>query len=263
MGATKRTAQTQSATTGPGIGRHGALKLSALGRRGFTLTELLVVIAIGVLLMALLIPTGRALRAGNRALTCKSQLQQIGTALKVYYYDEGGAPPFFVAAGDTEPSGPGLMVLYELGYLGRRESLHCPRDVYADVEGEAYFESYQRYDENAAYAAEETNRYSYMSTRGVWDEGAEDNLYYRQLMPALEGTSPPIPADIRRQHRPSDEAVITWCPYHVPEIEVGNEGAYQVLFWDGSVQRFPQSIMTDPDVGPDAAWKVRHTSTVE
>lgn len=247
MSAARRTARIGPATT---------------GRSGFTLTELLVVIGIGVLLMGLLIPTGRALRAGNRALTCKSQLQQIGTALKAYYYDEGGAPHFYIQAGqdpsDPEanpPVGPGLMALYETGYLPRRASLHCPRDVYTEPGTADYFYSYQSFDSNAA-ANVALNRYPYLSTRGVWDE--DDAFYHRQLMPADENTTPPLPEAIGPHHRPDDETVITWCPFHVPEIEVGDEGAYQVLFWDGSVQRFRQSVMTDPAYGPDAAWKVGH-----
>jgi hypothetical protein len=58
--------------------------------------------------------------------------------------------------------------------------------------------------------------------------------------------------------RPDDDTVITWCPFHVDEIEIGDTGAYQVLFWDGSVQRVKETVMRDPAIGPDAAWKVGH-----
>jgi type II secretory pathway pseudopilin PulG len=251
MGAPRTTAQTTPASD-PRVAQH-----SLRGRGGFTLTELLVVIGIGVLLVGLLIPTGRALRAGNRALTCKSQLQQLGTAMKAYYYDEGGAPPFYIELGEDPnsdpPTGPGLVQLYLTGYLARRESLHCPRDVYTQPGTDEYFESYMREDPDAA-AAVALNRYSYLPTRGVTDETSD--WYYRQLMPADETTTPPLPEPIGPHHRPDDEAVVTWCPFHVEEIEVGDEGAYQVLFWDGSVQRFQHSVLTDPAFGPDEAWKV-------
>ena len=250
MGATRQTAQLKSAATHGGSSRGGA-------RSGFTLTELLVVIGIGVLLMGLLIPTGRALRAGNRALTCKSQLQQIGTALKAYYYDEGGAPYFYLEEGQAvtdPPSGGGLMALYDAGYLGREQSLHCPRDVYTRPGDAEYYYSYQRYDPDVA-ALTELNHYSYLSTRGVIDSG--DAFYRWQLMPATDATTPPLPAPTRGWH-PDDNAIITWCPFHVPEIEVNGEGAYQVLFWDGSVQRFAQSTLTTP-AAVDAAWKIGHT----
>ena len=256
MGAPNTKARTAPATTAPGGGPR---------RSGFTLVELLVVIAIAVLLMGLLIPTGWGLRAGNRAMTCKAQLQQIGTAMKAYYFDEGGAPPFYIdetedPTGDPPdpPHGPGLMALYETGYLARRESLHCPRDVYTQAGTDEYYESYQRYDPDAA-ATVPLNRYSYLSTRGATDTDPE--WYRRQMMPAADtdgdASTPAMPV-VMPAWRPDDDAVITWCPFHVPEIEVAGEGAYQVLFWDGSVQRFQQSVMTDPTFGPDAAWKVGH-----
>jgi prepilin-type processing-associated H-X9-DG protein len=33
-------------------------------------------------------------------------------------------------------------------------------------------------------------------------------------------------------------------------------GQYQVLFWDGSVMRVGEDVMTDDTIGPDEAWKV-------
>lgn len=279
MVATKRNAHNTSATTphGPvrggsarrGLTRRGLTRRGftrrGLTRRGFTLTELLVVIAIGVLLVGLMIPTGRALRAGNRALTCKSQLKQIATSLKMYYLDETGAPPFYIDQTQdptdpvaNPPNGPGLMALYETGYLPRRESLHCPADVYAQGGTDEYFESYQRYDEDAA-ALVALNKYSYLNTRGVTDD--TDPYYRRQMQPAgdIDGNAatPAMPVPMQNW-RPDDDAVITWCPFHTDEIEVGDRGAYQVLFWDGSVQRIKDIVMTDPATGPDAAWKVGH-----
>jgi prepilin-type N-terminal cleavage/methylation domain-containing protein len=125
-------------------------------RGGFTLTELMVVIGIAVLLVGLLVPIGRSLQTGNRALTCKAQLQQIGTAMKAYYIDEGGVPPFYIDQDDdptdptaNPPTGPGLMALYETGYLPRREALHCPSDIDSKIDQELYFKSYQRLDEDA------------------------------------------------------------------------------------------------------------------
>lgn len=252
MGAVRRDAHTTWTTR---RGPHG----------GFTLVELLVVIGIAVILMALIVPTGRALRSGNRAMTCKSQLQQIGVALKAYCLDEGGAPPFYIdQTGDptdpaaSPPTGPGLMALYDTGYLSRRASLHCPVDYYTPADSDEYFQSYQRYDANAA-ASVALNRYSYLTTRGIEDDTSA--WYRRQLQPAvdIDGNSgtPAMPVNMPNW-RPDDDTVITWCPFHVNEVEVGGEGAYQVLFWDGSVQRVRESVMTDSTVGPDAAWKVGH-----
>jgi prepilin-type N-terminal cleavage/methylation domain-containing protein len=238
---------------------------STLARGGFTLTELLVVIGIAVLLLAMMIPTGQALREGNRALTCKAQLQQIGVALKAYTMDEaGGVPPYYIAQDEDPtdpetypPSGPGLMQLYLGGYLPRVETLHCPRDVYASEAGsDAYYQSYSRYDEDAA-ANVPLNRYSYLSTRGITDD--TDPLYRRQLQPAadVDGDPSTVPMPVvLPTWRPSDSAVVTWCSFHVDAIEMGGVGQYQVLFWDGSVRRVGENVMRDPAVGPDAAWKV-------
>ncbi len=235
-------------------------------RTGFTLIELLVVIAIAVILMGLLVPTGRALRAGNRAMTCKSQLQQIGVAVKAYALDEGGVPPFYIdQTGNPDdpagspPLGPGLMALYDAGYLSRQQSLHCPVDNYTQPGSAEYFYSYQRYDSDVA-ADVALNKYSYLSTRGISLD--TDPFYRRQLQPAADvdgdASTPAVPVNMPGW-RPGDQAVITWCPFHVNEIEIQEEGAYQVLFWDGSVQRVRASVMTDPAVGPDAAWKVGFT----
>ncbi|MGD9495060.1 MAG: type II secretion system protein [Armatimonadota bacterium] len=245
----RRAAVTRSACPDAGRIRSGA-------RVGFTLTELLVVIGIAALLLGLMIPTGTSLREGNRALSCKTQLQAIGQALRMYAADEGGVPPFYIdAAEDTNatPHGPGLMALYDLGYLNRRESLHCPRDVYASPDSAEYLLSYQRKDEDVA-ATTELNKYSYLSSRGVTDP--TDPYYRRQLQPAADvGGVSPVPT-IVPGWRPADDTVVTWCPFHTDYLQVGGVGEYQVLFWDGSVVRIPEDVMADPTVGPAEAWQV-------
>lgn len=233
-----------------------------VGRRGFTLTEMLVVIAIAVMLLALLIPTGQSLREGNRMMTCRSQLHQISQALKAYRMDEGGVPPYYyLHHPDHEPTdtphGPGLMQLYLSGYIARQESLHCPRDVYTEPGTEEYFQSYIRRDEDVK-SDTELNRYTYLSTRGVTDTG--DPYYYRQLQPARQiGAATPLPV-IDLDWRPADDTVITWCSFHVEHVQGSEGGQYNVLLWDGTVQRVGENLMRPiedgDDIGPDAAWKV-------
>lgn len=248
----------------PPIGREGAGR--AHGRGGFTLIELLVVVGIAVIMLALMVPTGRALREGNRAMSCKAQLQQIGVALRAYMADEGGPPPYYIDPTEDPdadaPHGPGLMALYGLGYLHRRESLHCPSDVYTLSSAPEYFMSYQRMDPDVdTSAGVALDAQSYLSTRGVYDD--TDPYYRRQLQPARDvGGTAPAPV-VNPSWKPADSTVVTWCSFHSDFLRQGDVGQYQVLFWDGSVIRITEDIMTDPAVGPDAPWKVSQSDGID
>ena len=55
--------------------------------RGFTLIELLVVIAIIAILMAILMPAMRRVRESAKALSCRSNLRNIGMAVRLYLND--------------------------------------------------------------------------------------------------------------------------------------------------------------------------------
>ena len=65
-------------------------------KRGFTLIELLVVIAIIAILAAILFPVFAQARAKARAISCLSNLKQIGTGAAMYAqdYDENSIPSF-------------------------------------------------------------------------------------------------------------------------------------------------------------------------
>jgi len=65
-------------------------------RRGFTLIELLVVIAIIAILAAILFPVFAQARAKARAISCLSNMKQIGTGAQMYAqdYDERTMPEY-------------------------------------------------------------------------------------------------------------------------------------------------------------------------
>jgi len=67
-----------------------------IGNPGFTLIELLVVIAIIAILAAILFPVFAKAREAARATACRSNMKQIGTAMRMYSqdYDELLTPAF-------------------------------------------------------------------------------------------------------------------------------------------------------------------------
>jgi len=76
--------------------------------RGFTLIELLVVIAIIALLMAILLPSLNRARDQGKAVTCRSNLKQIGLALTLYAEDNSG----------KFPRNGGVWILKFMPYIG-------------------------------------------------------------------------------------------------------------------------------------------------
>jgi len=233
-------------------------KSVASSRHGFTLVELLVVIGIAVVLMAIAVPVARSLREGNRMITCKAQLQQIGHALKAYRTDEMGMPPFYIEANQNPdsdmPAGPGLWALHAMGYVRNEMALHCPRDVYTESDDPDFFQSYMVKDDDAT-AATELNKYPYLPFRGVTDD--TDPNYRRQLQrgstPGPGEVSVPV---VDPNWQPADDTVVTWCKWHKDTVTRGDQGQYHVLFWDGSVVRVDEDVMTNAGVGPDETWKV-------
>jgi prepilin-type N-terminal cleavage/methylation domain-containing protein/prepilin-type processing-associated H-X9-DG protein len=74
---------------------------SARKSRGFTLIELLVVIAIIAILAAILFPVFAQAREKARAISCVSNLRQMGTALMLYVQDYEETLPMGYASGMT------------------------------------------------------------------------------------------------------------------------------------------------------------------
>jgi prepilin-type N-terminal cleavage/methylation domain-containing protein len=79
--------------------------MSRKRRSAFTLLELLLVVGVIGLLVALLLPAVQTAREGGRRLTCRSNLRQIGLALRGYESALNCFPPAVIWAPQGEPLG--------------------------------------------------------------------------------------------------------------------------------------------------------------
>jgi prepilin-type N-terminal cleavage/methylation domain-containing protein/prepilin-type processing-associated H-X9-DG protein len=69
-------------------------RIREAAKRGFTLIELLVVMAIVALLVAILLPSLAAARERGRLAVCLANLRGVGTGIRGYAVENGGAIPF-------------------------------------------------------------------------------------------------------------------------------------------------------------------------
>ena len=99
-------------------------------RKGFTLIELLVVIAIIAILAAILFPVFAQAREKARAISCVSNLKQIGLSWSMYTqdYDET-VVPYSVGGGSTTSAFPWTFVLQP--YIKNYQVYKCPDSQYA------------------------------------------------------------------------------------------------------------------------------------
>jgi prepilin-type N-terminal cleavage/methylation domain-containing protein/prepilin-type processing-associated H-X9-DG protein len=110
------------------------MKSNQRASKGFTLIELLVVIAIIAILAAILFPVFAQAREKARAITCISNLKQIGLAVTQYTQDSdekmpNGASPYGTCAGWAWEVYP---------YIKSTAVFHCPDDSGVGQLGSSY-----------------------------------------------------------------------------------------------------------------------------
>lgn len=107
-------------------------------RRGFTLIEVLVVVAIIALLVSVLLPSLAVARDEARSAVCKSNLRQIGVALR-YAFQEYKAYPVWddgdylkARSGHKNIMATWIDVLFANRFLGDLKAGDCPKDLKPD-----------------------------------------------------------------------------------------------------------------------------------
>ena len=245
----------------PGIFMQVRSKLSNPSRRqanrsGFTIIEMLIVIGIMALLTALVLGTITRIGAGNRRMTCQSNLAQLYQSCRLYQQDEGGFPFYYDSARVTGASPPslssniGLWALYAFPksgnpntadpagptgrYLRSTRVFHCPQDnltgtpsLLNPLDATSFNDSYLSYQQ-----VDPDGIRQYQSVRTVTGSSAD---WKRQLV-TYSGSS-------RVYRAPADNTIVTWCPFH--RKAVGGRDFDNVLFYDGSIQILPRQ----PDDG--------------
>jgi prepilin-type processing-associated H-X9-DG protein/prepilin-type N-terminal cleavage/methylation domain-containing protein len=195
-------------------------------RRDFTLLEILVVLAIIALLAALILPTLSRVRESGRAISCTSNLKQIGLALMQYAEDYNGYHPVAGAtiawdAIDPATHNHGWMQQIQ-AYLKDQQVLHCPSDGASKY---SYFLSARvAYLEAGEFAATNTKRIQYPTAFVV----AGDTFSYSGGFDATDADK-----DDYSQNCVGGEAFGTpWVEWR------RHNGGQNIAFADGHVKRF-------------------------
>jgi prepilin-type N-terminal cleavage/methylation domain-containing protein/prepilin-type processing-associated H-X9-DG protein len=135
-------------------------------RSGFTLIELLVVIAIIAILAAILFPVFAQAREKARAISCVSNLKQIGLALAMYNQDYDETMPAAFAAVNPVNGGGLNVITYENQinpYIKNKQVFVCPSDSLGrTINGNAFWDG-QDYD-SGSNTGKQKRSYGYIGT---------------------------------------------------------------------------------------------------
>ena len=109
-------------------------------RRAFTVVELLVVIGVIALLASMVLPAMWQARAEARLARCRSNLRQLGVALRVYLGQSNDVLPVAARLPSLQLNDDPRICDVLAPYLDDRRAFQCPADLkdYYEREGSSY-----------------------------------------------------------------------------------------------------------------------------
>jgi prepilin-type N-terminal cleavage/methylation domain-containing protein/prepilin-type processing-associated H-X9-DG protein len=120
-------------------------------RAGFSLPELLVVIAVIAILISILLPTIRRVRAASARVVCAAHLADLGRAFQMYLSDSKGRVPQVNALPLRKPpltGDPSVLDVFGPYVKGSKEIWRCPSDTPLNTDStfpssaDSYFAAY-------------------------------------------------------------------------------------------------------------------------
>jgi len=203
--------------------------------RLFTLIELLVVIAIIAILAAMLLPALAKAREKARAVSCVSNLKQIGLAINMY---AGDSDDFLPPVYDNGPENTHWPWWTEklAPYTGDWKVYTCPSNI-------TVTDSWQRTLDTGGLCPVTGLHYAALQTH-VWV--GDGNRQSRRQAPFLEPAGTFMFTE-------RDSIYTHYCPNcrsttEVPRITIHNNGANGV-FGDGHVEHRNSNQLKDPSTG--------------
>ncbi len=244
-------------------------------RSGFTLVEILVVLGLISFISALVVGSFNSVSAGNKRLTCQTNLVQLYQSIRLYAADANAFPYFdpddacnrgksiglWAVHAYPDNTNPNLIAPLEapIGsprekrptdrYLRNTKILHCPQDLTPGHEfltqetgsGATLTVEYNRDYLSYQTVDPTTSQQTYQSIRTLDNSSGNRELWLRQLA-FYDGTMSSggvcgVNNTPSLGRTPADSTVITWCPWH--RKENFGRGYDNVLFYDGTVQQLP------------------------